>query len=53
VKGNNLNYDVTTKSGVISGDDGNRYIFDSSDWKPANEPKASTKVDFAIEGSSQ
>jgi len=47
VKGKILNYEVTTKSGVISGDDGKRYTFTSSDWKSTVVPKAGSKIDFA------
>lgn len=48
MKGKTLSYDVNTKSGVISGDDGNRYKFNMLEWKSANQPRAGGKVDFAV-----
>jgi TM2 domain-containing membrane protein YozV len=52
MKGKILNYDAETKSGVISGDDGNRYKFQASAWKPANEPRNGGKVDYLVNGDS-
>ena len=52
MKGKILNFDEVTKSGVISGEDGNRYAFEGSDWKPSNAPRNGGKVDFAVNGES-
>jgi len=42
---------LTSGSGLISGDDGNRYQFGAADWTVNNRlPKAGMKVDFVIEG---
>jgi TM2 domain-containing membrane protein YozV len=46
MKGKVLNYDASTKTGSISGDDGARYIFLSTDWKQQVEPRTGAKVDF-------
>jgi TM2 domain-containing membrane protein YozV len=46
MKGKVLNFDASTKAGVISGDDGARYAFVSSDWKQQTEPHAGARVDF-------
>ena len=46
MKGKILDYDKNTDSGVISGEDGNRYTFSSSEWKSANEPTIGRNVDF-------
>ncbi|MCB8748904.1 hypothetical protein LHU53_18600 [Rhodoferax sp. U2-2l] len=43
-----LNYDATSKSGVISGEDGARYSFQSSDWKQQSEPRSGATVDFIV-----
>lgn len=48
MKGKTLSYDTNTKSGIISGDDGNRYKFDMHEWKSANQPRTGSKVDFAV-----
>lgn len=46
MKGKVLNYDAGSKSGVVSGDDGMRYSFQSLDWKQQSEPRSGAKVDF-------
>ncbi|MGI0117304.1 TM2 domain-containing protein [Zooshikella sp. RANM57] len=50
MKGKILNFDASTKTGIISGDDGKRYNFQAKDWKSASEPRATLKVDFAVNG---
>ncbi len=44
-----LEYDKKIHEGVISGEDGNRYIFNSNDWKNELNPYNNQKVDFLIE----
>src|SRR5262245_60224016 len=34
------------KSGMILGDDGNRYTFTAADWRTADAPAAGVRVDF-------
>jgi TM2 domain-containing membrane protein YozV len=53
MKGQVLEFSIQTNSGIISGDDGNRYTFTGADWKETRPPSAGTYVDFATaEGSS-
>lgn len=47
MKGKILEFDSTTRSGVISGDDGNRYTFSVEQWKSTILPKAGSRVDFS------
>ena len=44
-----LEYDKKIQEGVISGEDGNRYIFNSNDWKNELRPYKNQKVDFLTE----
>ena len=46
MKGSLLNYSTDTRSGVISGDDGNRYSFREADWKDSRIPENGLRVDF-------
>jgi len=42
---------LASGSGLISGDDGNRYQFVAADWSTNNRlPKVGMKVDFVVEG---
>ncbi len=51
MKGRILDYSVQTNSGIISGDDGNRYTFTGSEWKEMRVPARGMYVDFeAVEG---
>lgn len=50
MKGKILDFNQESRSGVISGDDGNRYNFDMEQWKGSVLPKAGNKVDFAAKG---
>ena len=46
MKGKILDYSIQNSSGVISGEDGNRYEFTNSEWKSDKAPKANQNVDF-------
>jgi len=47
MKGKILEFNEESRSGVISGDDGNRYNFDIKEWKGTVLPKAGNKIDFS------
>lgn len=49
MKGKILDYSFPNSSGVISGDDGNRYAFEIQDWKGEKLPARGMSVDFATE----
>lgn len=49
MKGSILEFNDTTRQGVISGDDGNRYELDIAEWKSSEIPKNGMNVDFAIQ----
>ena len=53
MKGQVLDYSVQTNSGVISGDDQNRYRFSGTEWRGQNAPFRGQKVDFEIDGAGQ
>ena len=46
MKGLVLHYSTDTGSGVISGDDGQRYSFRESDWNDSRNPENGLRVDF-------
>lgn len=48
MKGKVLDVNEATRSGVISGADGNRYNFEITEWKASVLPKAGNNVDFSI-----
>ncbi|SDU13162.1 TM2 domain-containing protein [Pseudomonas pohangensis] len=50
MKGKILEFKDQSRSGIISGDDGNRYNFEIKEWKSAALPKAGNKVDFSVSG---
>ena len=50
VKGQVLNYSVQTNSGIISGDDGNRYTFNGPEWREGRVPVRGMYVDFKARG---
>ena len=52
MNGRVLSFTVQTNSGVISGDDGNRYSFAGSEWRLATPPSAGVRVDFDQSGNS-
>lgn len=50
MKGKILSFDTTSRNGIISGDDGNRYNFVVDQWKSAVLPKGGSRVDFSAAG---
>jgi hypothetical protein len=48
MKGTLLDFTVQTNTGVISGDDNNRYHFSGPDWKESSMPRKGLRVDFDI-----
>ena len=46
MRGQVLDYSVQTNSGIISGDDGNRYTFTGPEWKENRVPARGMHVDF-------
>lgn len=45
-----LSYDLKSNTGLISGDDGNRYAFHSLDWNLSTKPTQGLKVYFEQDG---
>jgi TM2 domain-containing membrane protein YozV len=52
MKGQILNYSVQSNSGIISGDDNQRYRFNGADWMEYDPPRRGMQVDFDIIGTS-
>ena len=50
MKGRILDFSIQNSSGVISGDDGERYNFVASEWKSEKSPTNNQIVDFKVEG---
>ncbi len=50
MKGKILEFNEENRSAIISGEDGNRYTFELSEWKAGELPKAGTCVDFNVNG---
>lgn len=50
MRGRVLAFDYQRMTGEISGDDGQRYHFANSEWKPQAHPSAGQIVDFQTEG---
>ena len=50
MKGYILDYTVQTNSGIISGDNNQRYNFRGADWKEAEPPCRGMRVDFVAVG---
>ena len=48
MKGIILDFTIQTNSGIISGDDNNRYRFSGAEWKDLKLPKKGQRVDFGI-----
>ena len=46
MKGTILDYSIQNSSGLISGENGNRYEFSNTEWKSDKAPKINQKVDF-------
>jgi len=53
MKGQILDFSIQSNTGVISGDDQNRYQFSGSDWKGQSHPARGQFVDFEIRGLGQ
>ncbi len=49
MKGKILDYSFQSSSGVITGDEGNRYSFQNQDWKGEKLPARGMSVDFTTE----
>lgn len=52
MKGKILEFNEESRTGVISGDDGNRYSLDIREWKGSTMPRAGNKIDFSVNGES-
>ena len=50
MKGRILDYNINKSSGIISGEDGGRYMFSNEEWKGDKSPAVNQMVDFAIDG---
>lgn len=50
MKGVVIDFSIQTNSGLISGDDGNRYTFTGSEWRENSPPMRGMRVDFDIDG---
>ena len=50
MKGHILDFTVQTNSGIISGDDNQRYTFHGTDWMEQDPPRRGMPVDFATVG---
>ena len=53
MKGQILDFSIQTNSGVISGDDQNRYQFSGASWRGQVPPARGQKVDFTVDGTGQ
>ena len=51
MNGQVLDYSPQTNSGLIAGDDGNRYNFVGAEWKDQAIPNRGMRVDFEAQGS--
>lgn len=49
MKGQILDYSIQTNSGIISGDDQNRYNFIGAEWRGQRPPTRGDRVDFDID----
>lgn len=49
-KGKVLGFSAVSRSGEISGDDGNRYRFEASEWQGNTQPEAGDVVNFVASG---
>jgi TM2 domain-containing membrane protein YozV len=49
MRGQVLGFDYRTGLGEISGDDGRRYKFIGTEWRPQSQPRAGQKVDFEVD----
>ncbi|MEL6738919.1 MAG: TM2 domain-containing protein [Pseudomonadota bacterium] len=46
MRGQIMDFDLQKGKGLISGEDGNRYAFDVSEWRQNDMPKRGRRVDF-------
>ncbi len=46
MKGNILDFSIQTNTGIISGDDQNRYNFTGAEWRGQRPPTRGDRVDF-------
>ena len=53
MKGQILEFSIQSNSGVISGDDQNRYHFTGASWRGQISPARGQKVDFTVDGTGQ
>lgn len=53
MKGSILDFSIQHNSGVITGDDQNRYYFNGAEWRGQTPPNRGDKVDFAIRNENQ
>ena len=53
MKGQILDFSIQSNSGVISGDDQNRYHFTGASWRGQISPARGQKVDFTVDGTGQ
>ena len=49
MKGQILDYSIQTNSGIISGDDQNRYNFTGAEWRGQRPPTRGDRVDFDVD----
>ena len=49
MKGQILDFSIQKNSGVISGEDGSRYIFSGAEWKDNMPPSRAMNVDFEVD----
>lgn len=48
MKGKVLDFSIQTNTGIISGEDGNRYNFEGNAWKETSQPSRGATVDFDV-----
>ncbi|WP_425918077.1 DUF805 domain-containing protein [Acinetobacter sp. TSRC1-2] len=49
MKGSILDFSIQTNTGIISGDDQNRYNFTGAEWRGQRQPARGDRVDFDID----
>ena len=49
MKGNILDFSIQTNTGIISGDDQNRYNFTGAEWRGQRPPARGDRVDFDVD----
>lgn len=50
MKGRILDFSVQSNTGVITGEDGDRYHFSGEQWRESKSPSRGMTVDFKVEG---